>query len=494
MSEQDGVCLDERWAHLRFSIVGPLLSAPPPSGELESAIEALAQKRWRHPVTGERRIFSFATIERWYYLARGLRVNPVDVLRKKPRCDRGSQRALSEELKQALQVQYKAHPRWSVQLHFDNLAAAAKQKPGLGQVPSYASVRRFMRRNGLARVRRTKGGKRTPGQLRAQERLETREVRSYEAEHVGGLWHLDFHNGSLKVLQPNGEWVTPVLLGIIDDRSRLACHLQWYLREATQELVHGLSQAFLKRGLPRALMTDCGSAMLADETLDGLRRLSIEHRPTLPYSPYQNGKQEAFWNQIEQRLLAMLEGVTDLDLELLNRATQAWCEQEYNRAIHSETGQPPRERFLAGPDLLRDSPSPEDLRFAFCATSTRSQRKGDGTVSIESRRFEVPAHYRHIKRIHVRYARWDLTRVWLVDPKSNQALAPLYPVDKAKNASGERRRLPQTGTPPPNDAAPSDIAPHLKQLMAEYAITGLPPAYVPMNDSIGTDGPEENER
>jgi transposase InsO family protein len=494
VSEQVDVCLDERWAHLRFSIVGSLLSAPPPSGELESAIEALTRKRWLNPVTREEMSFSFATIERWYYLARDEKANPVDVLRKKPRRDRGIQRALSEELKQALWVQYKAHPRWSVQLHFDNLIAQARQKPELGQVPSYASVRRFMRNNGLARVRRTRDGKRTPGQLRAQERLEAREVRSYEAEHVGGLWHLDFHNGSLKTLQPNGEWVTPVLLGILDDRSRLACHLQWYLREATQELVHGLSQALLKRGLPRALMTDCGSAMLADETRDGLRRLSIEQRPTLPYSPYQNGKQEAFWNQVEGRLLAMLEGVTNLDLELLNRATQAWCEQEYNRAIHSETGQAPRERFRAGPDLLRDSPSPEDLRFAFAATSTRCQRKSDGTLSIESLRFEVPAHYRHIKRIHVRYAPWDLTRVWLVDPKSNQALASLYPVDKARNAGGQRRRLPQPQTPEPSAAAPGDIAPHLKQLLAQYALTGLPPAYVPLNAAPGAADPEENKR
>jgi len=41
------------------------------------------------------------------------------------------------------------------------------------------------------------------------------------------------------------------LLGVIDDRSRLVCHLQWYLDETAQSLVHGLSQAFMKRGLPR---------------------------------------------------------------------------------------------------------------------------------------------------------------------------------------------------------------------------------------------------
>jgi transposase InsO family protein len=61
-----------------------------------------------------------------------------------------------------------------------------------------------------------------------------------------------------------------MLLGVIDDCSRLVCHLQWYLDETAESLVHGLSQAFMKRGLPRALMTDNGAAMLADETVTGL--------------------------------------------------------------------------------------------------------------------------------------------------------------------------------------------------------------------------------
>ena len=34
-----------------------------------------------------------------------------------------------------------------------------------------------------------------------------------------GLWHADFHHGSRRVLTANGRWVTPVLLGIIDDHS-----------------------------------------------------------------------------------------------------------------------------------------------------------------------------------------------------------------------------------------------------------------------------------
>ena len=64
-------------------------------------------------------------------------------------------------------------------------------------------------------------------------------------------------------------------------------------------------------------MSDNGSAMVAAEVREGLLRLGIVHETTLPYSPYQNGKQEVFWGQVEGRLLAMLEGCKELDLSQL---------------------------------------------------------------------------------------------------------------------------------------------------------------------------------
>jgi transposase InsO family protein len=126
-----------------------------------------------------------------------------------------------------------------------------------------------------------------PGEAIAETRRQTREIRSYEAAYVGSLWHLDFHHGSLKVLTPGGQWLRPIALGILDDHSRLCCHVQWYLSETAEDLVHGLSQAIQKRGLPRALLTDNGSAMVAEEVTQGLLRLGIVAERTLPYSPYQ---------------------------------------------------------------------------------------------------------------------------------------------------------------------------------------------------------------
>ena len=70
---------------------------------------------------------------------------------------------------------------------------------------------------------------------------------------MNGLWHLDFHHGSRKILTPEGEWIRPILLAILDDHSRLVCHAQWYLQETAESLIHGLVQACCKRGLPRAL-------------------------------------------------------------------------------------------------------------------------------------------------------------------------------------------------------------------------------------------------
>jgi len=471
---------------LRFSVVGQLLAAPPAKGELKAAIELLAARTWQHPTTGEPARFGFSTIERWYYRALKERTDPVGVLRRKRRSDAGQQHAISDAVRQIVLAQYAAHKGWSVQLHYDNLAALAETREDLKPLPCYETLRRFMRANGLDKRRRLTP-RTTDGAERAEARLVDREIRSYEAEYVNGLWHLDCHHGSRKVLTQRGEWVTPILLGVLDDRSRLACHLQWYLAESAQVIAHGLSQAFQKRGLPRSALSDNGAAMTAAEIGQGLTRLGILHHTTLPYSPYQNAKQESFWGPVEGRLIAMLEHVPDLTLAFLNEATQAWVEHEYNRKLHSEIGEAPISRFLAGPAVTRPCPDSDTLRLAFTRTDHRMQRKSDGTVVIEGRRFEVPNRYRHLARIEVRYAGWDLGLVHLVDERTGAVLARLYPQDKTQNASGLRRSLDPIAnstipSAPSNVAPDSSLPPLLARMLDRQTATGLPPPYLPKDE------------
>jgi len=468
----------DRWARFRFAVIGSLLAAPPGEGQLRSELEKLANRVYRHPITGVPARFGVSTIERWYYQARDSR-DPVGELKRRVRKDAGEHPSLGLLVRQRLHAQYGEHKSWSYRLHYDNLRVVVDMEPSLGKLPSYAVVRRWMKSQGLFRQKRRRS-RHTEGAKRAEERLEKLEVRSYEAEYVGGLWHADFHSGSLSVLTRKGKWVTPQLLGVLDDRSRLACHLQWYFAERAENFVHGLSQAIQKRGIPRALMSDNGGAETAAEVKQGLIDLGIVHELTLPYSPYQNAKQEVFWALIEGRLLSMLEGVEKLTLEQLNEATLAFVELEYNRRLHSELGCAPIERFLKDKNVLRDSPTSDELRRSFRMKASRRQRRSDGTLTVQGVRFEIPSRFRHLENVSVRYARWDLSCIELVDERRDVSLATLYPLDKTKNANAQRRTLEPivTSEPPPT----SGIAPLLKKLLADYSALGIPPAYLPSED------------
>ena len=87
----------ERWAHLRHQIIGVLLAAPPKRGELRAALETLAARTYRHPITGAPVQFACSTLERWLHVARKAagHGDTVRALRRKIRKDAGTRRAVS---------------------------------------------------------------------------------------------------------------------------------------------------------------------------------------------------------------------------------------------------------------------------------------------------------------------------------------------------------------------------------------------------------------
>jgi hypothetical protein len=117
-------------------------------------------------------------------------------------------------------------------------------------------------------------------------------------------------------------------------------------------------------------------------------------------------------------------------------------------------------------------------------------------------RFEVPSRYRHLRRLTVRFSSWDLSQVYLAEPRSGQVLCRLYPQDKQRNADGQRRRKePLLAAGPASSPEPTDaMAPLLRQIIAQYAATGLPPAYLPKDDlsartaQAGTTQPQPQEQ
>jgi hypothetical protein len=71
------------------------------------------------------------------------------------------------------------------------------------------------------------------------------------------------------------------------------------------------------------------------------------------------------------------------------------------------------------------------------------------------------------------------------------------PLDKEKNANRQRRALPRDDGHEERDETPRSVgvAPLLRELMAQYAATGLPPAYLPQNQRSGppADAPDDKD-
>ncbi|EQD51251.1 integrase, catalytic region, partial [mine drainage metagenome] len=314
MSDAHDPLKRDRWARLRFAIIGGLLAAPPAPGDLQAALNELAARTWRHPLTGLDVRFGASTIQRWFYACRQAS-DPVAVLRNQVRRDIGSFPSVCPEAAEALRTLYDEHSSWTAQLLHENLQVVLAASTPAVPCPSYPSVRRYLKAHGLNRKRRPRHG--IEQILGASTPASEREIRSYEVAYVLQLLHLDFHDGSRKILTRTGERITPQLVAFIDDHSRFMAHAQWYTSEGTEQLVHGFCQALSKVGLPRSLMNDRGSAMMSGEFTAGLAALGITHVPTRPRSPHVNGKQEAWWSRIEGRLLPMLEGEPNLTLDQL---------------------------------------------------------------------------------------------------------------------------------------------------------------------------------
>jgi hypothetical protein len=133
---------------------------------------------------------------------------------------------------------------------------------------------------------------------------------------------------------------------------------------------------------------------------------------------------------------------------------------------------------MTASNVGRPAPPADSLRRAFRTQETRTLRRSDGTLSVAGVRFEVPSRYYALERPTVRFARWDLSTIDMIDPHTDKLLATLLPLDKHGNAD-RRRRVLDAAPPAQAREEPAGIAPHLRALMADYAATGLPPAYVP---------------
>ena len=374
----------------------------------------------------------------------------MQALRNQVRRDIGRFPSLSAEAVQALTTQYREHPGWTAQLHHDNLrvtlAAAGTKCPVVSErAPIPQSAR-------AAASAPADAGSATGASPPAIGSNNAKSAATKSSTSCSCM-HLDFHHGSRKVLTRSGA---------VRQAAPGRLHRRPLALPVPCPVVHERRH---RRAGPRPVpgAAEGGTAAFADDRSglgDDLRGV---HRgacitwvfcicPRCRTRRTSTGSRKISGAASRGASSPCSKGEANLTLEQLNVATQAWVTQEYHRTVHSELGATPMQRYLAGPNVGRECPGSEELRAAFRIEVKRKQRRSDGTVSLDGQRFEIPSRYRRLDEIHLRYARWDFSRVDLIDARSGQILCPVRPLDKAANADALRRRVDPTTTRHERDA------------------------------------------
>ncbi len=435
-------------ALFRFGVLGPLVSARLEHGDRRAHFEAAAARDYVTPGGRIVRI-SARTLEAWYY---AYRREGLEGLAPRPRADCGRSRSMSAEVADLVERAKREKPRRSIRRIIRMLERSKRVGPG---ELSRSSVHRLLSGKGISE--RPTRAEDDLGQV-VGARVERR---SFIAEHVGDLWVGDALHVRRPVSFPGGHVGKAYMLSQIDSASRYVPHSYFAPHEEDSDQEHGLRQAILKCGVPRAYYVDRGPAYTADSLFAicaelGCRLLHAGRKDAEAKGVIERWHR-TWREEVEDELPQGVVLLSDL-----SAAHYAWLSREYHLRVHDTTGAPPRERFLSEVGELRAAPPPDKLAAIFLHRKTRTVRK-DGTIRWEGGYLEVRPELSE-KKIELRFDPRDPT----VRPKvfrDGGFYCDTVPLDRVANAHRERRRI--TGEPPP-EVFPTGIDP-LAQLVEEHA-------------------------
>ena len=225
--------------------------------------------------------------------------------------------------------------------------------------------------------------------------------------------------GRFEAAAPNDRWTGDALHGpiihgrkaflfaFLDDHSRAIPGFRWGTGEDTVRLEAALRHALGARGIPRSIYVDNGSAYVSAPLLRTCAVLGIRLIHSRPGRPEGRGKIERFFRTVREQFLVEIDVNSPADFDELNRLFVAWVETVYHRRVHSETGQAPIERYVAGGPF--QIPTPAQLHEAFLWSETRTVAK-TATVALHGNTFEVDAALVG-RKVDCVFDPFDLTRI-----------------------------------------------------------------------------------
>ncbi len=227
------------------------------------------------------------------------------------------------------------------------------------------------------------------------------------------------------------------LIAIIDDHSRLILWAEFRPQETVDEFIAVLMQALRRRGLPRRLYVDNGSAFRSTKLQYALAGIGVSLIHSTPYQPEGKGKCERWFRTVRENFLPQLSLSQLESFETLNHELQSWIDGYYHQTVHTTTKQTPLERFVQHSHVHRSAP--EGLEAMFRNRCLRRVAK-DRVVSLNGKAFEAPPGCIG-KRLELRYDQRHPDEVEAFD--GTHSLGMIKPVMPHSNARIMRVRNDQ---------------------------------------------------
>ena len=369
MSEPD-TDLPHQVALFRYGLIAELARLPPGTPGLYRRLEAIAAQDHVIPGSSRTRVAA-ETLRDWL---KRYRDGGFEALLPKPRADRGTPRALSAAIAEALLSIKEAHPGLSVRLAIAQARASGVVPEGHHLPPS--TVHRLFASHGLMQKR--------PEEPSEQDR------RRFAFARAGQLWMSDVMHGPPVTLQGRVRRKT-YLIACLDDATRVVPYGAFARSENTQAFLPVFKQAILRRGFPERFYVDNGANYRSHHLALVCAKLGVALIHARPYRPQGKGKIERFFKTLRAALLTRLTADDTASLEALNRRLWAWVEGEYHHTPHRGLdGQTPLERWAECAGEVRFPEPGLDLDELFLFEAKRKVQK-DRTVSLDGVLYEVDA-------------------------------------------------------------------------------------------------------
>ena len=419
----------EQWAVFWCTLLSPLLYGEIPPQEAGGFLRQLASTEQVFP-DGRRGRPSRATLWRKW---KQYRDGGFEALFRKRRSDRGKSRKASPTMiAKAIELKteqpYRSHVPINQFLNAEFHATIPK-----------STLYRHLKQAGATRLKLG---------------ISQRKVRRrWTRDQSNALWLGDFEDGPYVLA---GDRAVPThMSAFIDCHSRYVVEARYYLRENLDILIDSLLRAWAIHGASRELYLDNAKIYHANALKAACFALNIRliHRGV--GDPPPGGLIERFFETAQSQLEREVRAGEILTLDRLNHALAAWLQQSYHQEPHSETGQPPLDRYHQGHRFTRHVNLQEVLKY-FLRRQRRKVHADFSDVQMKGHFFQVDPRHRG-DWVEVRY-----------DPFSALETVLLYSLEGEYLGVGKRHQRQTVPDQPPPKGIPKPKHNYLDLLIQKH--------------------------